>query len=196
MIQVYYALFQKYYWHCFECMSSAEDIGYSKLLKEKKGASFNDTHQIIKNRISNNIRRIIKEKKTTYTELAEILKIKRSTLHYQLHPKNNPSLSTFIKISNALNVDFRRFLNDYKINQGIQKNHVIETTNEAIEKFSKNMANIMSQKNISKTQLANELNLHKTNVGYKISSKNNPRIDTIIDLAKKLEVEDLSDFFI
>jgi len=177
-------------------MSSAEDIGYSKLLKEKKGASFNDTHQIIKNRISNNIRRIIKEKKTTYTELAEILKIKRSTLHYQLHPKNNPSLSTFIKISNALNVDFRRFLNDYKINQGIQKNHVIETTNEAIEKFSKNMANIMSQKNISKTQLANELNLHKTNVGYKISSKNNPRIDTIIDLAKKLEVEDLSDFFI
>lgn len=197
MIFIYYPLFQKYFWHCFECLSSAEDISYSNLLKNS-AADFSDieSHQVTKNRISNNIRRIIKEKNMTYTKLAKNLNTKRSTLSYQLSPRNNPSISSIIKIGNALNVDFRRFFNDYKINMGInERDFVIKSPKKNISILSKNIFNILKQQKMSKTQLANKLGIHKTNLGYKISPKNNPRLNTLIDLAKALEVNDLSVFF-
>ena len=197
MINIYYSLFQKYFWHCYECVSSAEDISYSNLLK-KSAADFSniESNQIIKNRISNNIRRIIKEKNMTYTKLAKILNTKRSTLNYKLSPKNNPSISSIIKIGNGLNVDFRRFFNDYKINRGInEREFIIESPKKNLSILSANILKILKQKNITKIQLANELGIHKSNLGYKISPKNNPRINTLIDLAKALEVDDLSIFF-
>lgn len=197
MILVYYSLFQKYYWHCLECISSAEDISYSNLLKiQAQSYSYIESHQIIKNRISNNMRKIIKEKNMTYTDLAKILMMKRSTLNYQLSPRNNPSIASIIRVGNALNIDFRRFFKDYKINKGIEeRNYLIESPKRILSKLSKNILDTLKQKNISKTELANKLGIHKTNLGYKISSKNNPRINTLIDLTKALEVDDLSTFF-
>jgi transcriptional regulator with XRE-family HTH domain len=197
MILIYYSLFQKYFWHCYECLSSAEDISYSNLLKKSSTYFSNiESKQVIKNRISNNMRRIIKEKGMSYTKVSKILNTKRSTLSYQLSPRNNPSISTIIKIGNVLNVDFRRFFNDYKINRGInEREFVIESPKKILSILSVNILYILKQKNMSKTQLANKLGIHKTNLGYKISSKNNPRLNTLIDLSKALEVDDLSVFF-
>lgn len=188
---VYYGMLQKYFWHCIECLSSSENINYSELIRknEYKLSSIKLTRQQIKNRISNNIKRIIKEKNTTHTKLAEILNMARSNFTSQISPKRNPSIISLIKIGNALQVDFRRFFYDYRVNTGNSFNYQIKIPEQIIIEMSKNINEIIRKQNKTKTEVANLLKIHKANLGYKISPKNNPKVNTIIDLATVLEVD-------
>lgn len=191
---VYYSLFQNHFWHCLECLSTVENIDYLKLCDSKTNKKKTLTHQQIRNKISNNIRRLIKEKNTNSTKLAEILNLARSNFHYQIRPDTNTSIKSIINIGNALEVDFIRFFNDYKVNTGIEKDFIWIDPKEIILKMSKNITAIIKEKNTTKAQLSRELNMSKVNLGRKISSKNNIRINSLLDIAKYLEV-DLIKFF-
>lgn len=193
---VYYGMLQKYFWHCIECLSSSENINYSELISNNKYklSSIKLTRQQIKNRISNNIKRIIKEKHTTSTKLAEILNMARANLTSQISPKNNPTIISLIKIGNTLQIYFRRFFYDYKVNSGNSSNYQIKPPEQIIIEMSKNINNIIKKQKKTKTEVANLLKMHKVNLGYKICPKNNPKINTLIDIATVLEVDCISFF--
>lgn len=134
MLNVYYALLQKHYWHCLECLASAENLNYSNIIKINNIELFNENNsrQYIRNKISNNIRRIIKEKESSNTELAKTMGVSRSVLTNMLNSSNNTSISSFIRIGNALKVDFRRFFYDYKVNDGISESMFVKVSHEKI----------------------------------------------------------------
>lgn len=186
---VYYSLFQNHFWHCMECLSTAENIDYFKLCGSKNRVMKTLTHQQIRNNISNNIRRLIKEKNTNSTKLAELLNMARSNFHYQIRPDTNTSITSIINIGNALEVDFKRFFYDYRVNRGIEEKFILTEPQQIIVKMSKNIMSLIKKKNLTKAQLARELNMSETNLGYKISSKNNIRINSLLDIARGLGVD-------
>lgn len=196
MKYVYYGMFQKYFWHCIECLSSAKDINYSELIRDNvhNSSTLKLTTQQVRNRICNNIRRIVKERNTTLTEIARIINIRRSTLSHQVSPKNNPSISSIIRIGNALQTDFRRFFYDYKVTTGIKVIYKITSSDKVINEMSNNIHKIMKNEKKSILEIAKQLKINRNSFVYKISPKNNPRINSLIKIAEVLDV-DLYTFF-
>ena len=139
----------------------SENINYSELISNNKYkiSSIKLTRQQIKNRISNNIKRIIKEKHTTSTKLAEILNMARANLTSQISPKNNPTIISLIKIGNTLQIYFRRFFYDYRVNTGNSTNHQTKPPEQIIIEMSKNINEIIRKQNKTKTEVDNLLKI-------------------------------------
>ena len=55
--------------------------------------------------------------------------------------------------------------------------------------MSNRIVELIKEKNKTQTEIANELKIHKANLNYKISPNNNPKLNTLINLAKVLDID-------